>query len=172
LPKAWEIISSVLQAAALVEIETDGVLRDRPPDFRPPRAIVNPESFRRRPSFEETIIEDRVVDMFVDKKTGALFADQSKQRPGSVVRQFREVTYLPMELGNAVLPFYRDLKFPRLDDSGGPLFDGSKINSPRDVLLTLSSPRPERHQRQRQVRIEPLVPIATPSLDGGPTVVT
>lgn len=170
LPKAWEIVKSVIEAAAIAEIESDRVLRDRPVDFEGPCSIGNPEAFRCRRSFEETILEDRVVDLFVEKQTGRLFADQSKQPPRSVVRKFRQVTYLPLQLGDAALPFYREMRFPRLDDNGAAIFDGTSMRTSHDVLRALRAPRPERVQRQHQVRIEPIALASASQIDGGPAV--
>jgi hypothetical protein len=97
LPRAWDIIKEVLEAAALAEIETDEVLRERPANFTVPDLLVDPEAFRRLSSFDEEVIEVQEVDLFVCKKTGNLFADQSRQKPHSITKKFKQVRYLPAQ---------------------------------------------------------------------------
>ncbi len=166
LPKAWAIIATVLEAAALAAIETEEIVHDRPAGFVVPDLLVDPEAFRRRPSFDEEVLSVQVVDLLVDKKSGGLYADQSVRKPNSIARKFREVTYLPAQLSDSIEPFWSDLRFPRLDDGGPALFDGSEIRSPRDVLRALRAERPERRQRPQQVRIEPIRQPSVAVVDG------
>jgi hypothetical protein len=170
LPKAWAIIATVLEAAALAAIETEEIVHDRPAGFVVPDLLVDPEAFRRRPSFDEEVLSVQVVDLLVDKKSGGLYADQSVRKPNSIARKFREVTYLPAQLSDSIKPFWSDLRFPRLDDGGPSLFDGSELRSPRDVLRALRAERPERRQRPQQVRIEPIRQSSVGGFDGGPAI--
>jgi hypothetical protein len=172
LPKAWAIIATVLEAAAVAAIETEEVLREQPINFTAPNLLVDPEAFRRRSSFDEEVIEVQEVDLFVCKKTGSLFADQSKQKPHSITKKFKQVRYLPAQRSDSTKPFWSELRFPRLDDGGPALFDGSELRSPYDVLRALRTDRPERRQRQPQVRIEPIAPKLAQAnqFDGPPAI--
>lgn len=172
LPRAWDIIKAVLEAAALAQVETDEVLREQPANFTAPDLLVDPEAFRRRSSFDEEVIEVQEVDLFVCKKTGNLFADQSKQKPHSITKRFKQVRYLPSQFSDSIKPFWNELRFPRLNDGGPALFDGSELRSPYDVLRALRTDRPERRQRQPQVRIEPIAPKLTQAnqFDGPPAI--
>lgn len=170
LPKAWAIIKTVLEAAAVAAIETEDILHERPTNFTVPDLLVDPEAFRRRASFDEEVIEVQEVDLFVCKKTGNLFADQSKQKPHSITKKFKQVRYLPAQISDSIKPFWSDLRFPRLDDRGPALFDGAELRSPYDVLRALRTDRPERWQRQSQVRIEPIRQSSVGGFDGGPAI--
>jgi hypothetical protein len=101
-----------------------------------------------------------------------LFADQSKQKPHSITKKFKQVRYLPAQISDSIKLFWNDLRFPRLDDGGPALFDGSELRSPYEVLRALRTERPERRQRQPQVRIEPIVPKVARAnqFDGPPAV--
>lgn len=144
LPEAWDIIAHVLEQAALAEIESENVRRAMPPNFHPKRWLGDPDrSVRCRPPMKEKIISETTVDRWVDKKTGNIFANQTSPPTDSRAfkRKFREVSYTPFRPSGDVAPFYRELTFPRIGNAGGPVFDGSKINTAREVLAELAKSR-------------------------------
>lgn len=171
LPRAWAIVSTFLEAAALAEIETAEVLRLKPAGFVPSRWIGDPEAGRRRSSLEEEIVREEVAELWIDAETGHLFADQTR-RPTkkALTKQFKQVTYLPSRRGDNTQPFFRDLHFPRIDQSGPALFDGRNLHSPHDVLRALRAPRPELPPRHPQMRISPVNSLPPPVDDFGPSV--
>lgn len=169
LTKAWGIVSNVLERAALAQIETEAVLKAMPADFIPRTWIGDPDqSVRCRAAVAEEIVSERIVDLWVDPATGATFANQdAPPSVASIKKRFREVTYRPFRPAGDVPPFYRDLKFPRLDAVGSSiLFDGARLSGPHEVLEAL------RKGRQRAkvdapilTKIEPLAPEKTPLAD-------
>lgn len=169
LPKAWAIIANLLEKAALAQMETEAVIKEMPADYTPRTWIGDPDrSVRCRPPVEEEIVRERIIELWVDPKTGNTFADQSAPPSvTSIKKQFREVTYRPFRPAGDVAPFYRDLKFPRLDATGSTsLFDGGRLRGPYDVIEALRKSR----QRSKSdvpyfTKIEPLTqdekPLAT-----------
>jgi hypothetical protein len=178
LPKAWAVIADVLEKAALAQIETEAVIKEMPADYTPRTWIGDPDrSVRCRPPVEEEIVSERIVELWVDLKTGNTFADQSAPPTvSSIKKQFKEVTYRPFRPSGDVPPFYRDLKFPRLDATGSTsLFDGGRLRGPYDVIEALRKSR----QRSRSdvpciTKIEPITaekrPLAT--VDNSPPMIS
>lgn len=174
LAQAWSIVSSVLEAAALAEIETAAVLRSMPAGFQPTQSIGDPEDARRRPSLEEKVLGEETVSLWVDAETGNLFADQSR-RPTkrAIAKMFRQTTVLPARRGDSPPPFFRELVFPRIDQNGPAMFDGRSLQSPEQVLRALAEPRPtaKATSRSSQIRIEPMSgSTVAPSADLGPAL--
>ncbi|RJF69596.1 hypothetical protein D4Q52_19770 [Rhodopseudomonas palustris] len=143
LPRAWEMIADVLRQAALAQIETDAVLRAMPADFEPDQWIGDPDrTVRCRPAISEATISEEVVDLWVDRETGGVFADQETPPRSRTAhkRPFRRIAYQPFRPASDAAPFFRDLIFPRLGNTGGHLFDGRELRSARDVLAELAKP--------------------------------
>lgn len=143
LPRAWEMIADVMRQAALAQIETEAVQNAMPADFEPNGWIGDPDrAVRCRPSVQPQTISEETVELWVDSETGNRFANQAappKTRT-AIKRRFRQTVFQPMRPAGDAAPFFRGLVFPRIGNAGGHLFDGSKLQSPRDVLVALANP--------------------------------
>jgi hypothetical protein len=140
LPKAWDILSRVLEAIASAEIATEQVVGEMPDDFDPGDLwIGNPDmTVRWRPPVPEKILSTKVVELWVDP-SGNPFVDQTREPTVTAhKRKFTEITYQHFAPADGVPPLYKTLRIPRLNHVGGPtLFDGSALNGPHDVLAAL-----------------------------------
>jgi len=174
LPRIWAAIAGILKQAALAEIETAAVRKAMPPGFVPSRSLGDPEDVRRRPALEEEILADEVVLLWTDKVTGHLFADQdTRPKRPAAQRHFRQVAILPARRGDAPLPFYKELLFPRVGQSGPVMFDGRSLQTPEQVLCALDASREAQltqQPRTPQMRIEPVSSTVASTADGGPAI--
>lgn len=145
LPEAWQVISEILRAAALAAIETEAVQKAMPSGYRPKRALIDPDyTIRCRPAVQEEVLSQELAELWTDRKTGALFSDQSKPPVDSnaIKKRFKITSYMAFRPGGDAQPFWKGLIFPRLDTAGPALFDGTKARTPADVLRQLSQRRP------------------------------